>query len=162
MAPCRRLARGLPLVLAGALAACGPSRGLSSATGFDDGALADSVLTLVDSLVAVHQTTPDTGLARRLFPSGDTLLYVEGSSVHSFTGDSLIRRIVHAHGAVRRVDPKVPSRHVRLLGRDGAEVTMRWVVDVVDTAGVHHPWDGPVSVGLARRGDRWIVRTYRE
>ena len=41
-------------------------------------ALADTVITVFDSLIAVHQPHPATALLRRLYPGADTLLYVEG------------------------------------------------------------------------------------
>jgi hypothetical protein len=125
-------------------------------------ALADSLLTLGDSLLAIHQTVPDTALLARLFPPSDSLLYVEGPVIQTIRGDSLARRTMRAHGAVREMHPRASIRHVRLLGRDGAEVTLLWEVDVLDTAGVHHPWSGPITLGVARRGDRWTIRSYRE
>ena len=130
--------------------------------GAEEGAAADSVRSLADSLVAIHQSRPDTALLARLFPPADTLVYVEGSRVQRFTGDSLLRRTLHAHGAVRHMSPRADERHVRMLGRDGAELTIVWTVDVLDTGGVHHPWTGPLTLGVERSGGRWVVRSYRE
>jgi hypothetical protein len=128
----------------------------------DERSTADSVLGLVDSLVAIHQSRPDTALLLRLFPRADTLLYVEGGRLQHFTGDSLLQRTLHAHAGVRHMAPRASERYIRMLGRDAAELTVVWTVDVLDASGVHHPWAGPLTLGVARNDARWVVRTYRE
>ena len=148
----------------GALLGCTSApdiRGIDMADGSSP-ALADSLLSMVDSLLLIHQRIPDTALLGRVFPPSDSLLYVEGSAIQLFRGDSLARRTMRAHAGVRDIHARAPVRHIRLLGRDGAEITVLWEVEVVDTAGVRHPWRGPITLGLARRGNRWTVRTYRE
>src|SRR6185369_8324829 len=125
-------------------------------------ALGDSVATLFDSLVAIHQSRPDTALLGRLFPAADTLLYVEGDTARRFTGDSLLRRTLAAHSMVHEMAPRAVDRAVQLLGHDHAIVNAIWIVDVVDTAGQHHPWRGPLTVITARRSGRWVIAGYRE
>lgn len=125
-------------------------------------ALADTVATLFDSLVAVHQTRPDTALLARLYPAADTVLYVEGTTTHRFTGDSLRRRVEAAHRMVHEARPLARDRQVQLLDRDHAVATALWDVVLVDTARTTHTWRGPVTVVAVRRGGRWVIRTHRE
>ena len=64
-------------------------------------ALTDTVATLFDSLAAIHRDHPDLGLLRRLHPPADTIQFVEGTLIETFTGDSLFRRVRTLHGPVR-------------------------------------------------------------
>ena len=141
--------------------ACGrpEERALTPAAGR---AIADSVATLFDSLVAIHQVRADTALLSRLYPGADTLLYVEALEVRAITGDSLVRRTLHSHATVAAMAPRALERRVQLLDWDNAVLNAIWEVDVVDTAGGHHPWRGPITLVATRRGERWVIRAHRE
>lgn len=123
-------------------------------------ALADSVLTLFDSLSAIHQGQPDTGILRRLHPPEDTVLFIEGNTVESFTGDSLFRRVLASHMPVRQMTQRFSQRRIRLLDADHAILTSREDVEWVDTAGLHS-FHGILTLVASRRGDRWVLRGYR-
>jgi hypothetical protein len=125
-------------------------------------ALADTVATLFDSLVAIHEVRADTALLARLYPGADTLLYVEERDVRAITGDSLLRRTLHSHGAVAAMAPRAVDRRVQILDRDNAVLNAIWEVEIVDTAGGHHPWRGPLTLVATRRGDRWVIPAHRE
>jgi hypothetical protein len=155
----RRAVSAISLTL---VAACVSRGGDLPLTTSEARALADTVLTIVDSLVAVHQTHPDTALLGRLYPGADTILYVEGGTIRTFTGDSLLRRTLAAHAVVRSMSPRILERQVRLLDRQNAILSAVWDVDVVDTTGTHHPWRGPITLAVSRRGDHWVIRSHRE
>jgi hypothetical protein len=124
-------------------------------------ALADTVASLFDSMTAIHRDHPDTGLLRRLHPPSDTLLFIEGSLVERFTGDSLFRRVLAAHVPVRRMTQRFTERTVYLLDPRYALITARESVAWVDTSG-EHEYAGLLTLTLARQGDRWVIRAYRE
>lgn len=161
MRSCRRLLR-IALVVSASACTLHDSAGESELYGGEARALRDTILTLADSLIAIHQARPDTALHARIFPLQDSLLYVEGQDIRTITGEALLLRTVNAHATVRSMSPKAIDRHVEVFGRNAAELTVRWVVDVVDTTGMHHPWEGPLTMGVIRRGNRWVVRSYRE
>lgn len=123
-------------------------------------ALADSVLTLFDSLTAIHRDRPDTGLLRRLHPVADTVLFIEGSHPEAFTGDSLIRRVVASHLPVRSMTQRFAQRRALLLDRSHAVLTAAETVDWVDTAGAHR-YAGLLTLAVSRRQNRWVIRAYR-
>jgi SnoaL-like domain len=123
-------------------------------------ALADSVLTLFDSLSAIHQGQPDTGILRRLHPPEDTLLFIEGNTVESFTGDSLFRRVLASHRPVRQMTQRFSQRRIQLLDADHAILTGQEDVEWVDTAGPHS-FHGILTLVASRRGERWVLRGYR-
>jgi hypothetical protein len=123
-------------------------------------ALADSVLTLFDSLTAIHRDRPDTGLLRRLHPVADTVLFIEGSHPETLTGDSLFRRVVASHVPVRSMTQRFTERRALVLGRDHALLTAAETVDWVDTAGAHR-YAGLLTLAVSRRQNRWVIRMYR-
>jgi hypothetical protein len=123
-------------------------------------ALVDSVLTLFDSLSAVHQGHPDTGMLRRLHPPFDTIMYVEGPSMERLTGDSLFRRVLTLHGPVHEMTQRFPTRSGLLLDADHAVLTATEQVDWVDTAGAHR-YTGLLTIAVSRAGRRWVIRAYR-
>lgn len=123
-------------------------------------ALTDTVTTLFDSLSAIHRDHPDTGLLRRLHPPADTIQFVEGSAIETFTGDSLFRRVVALHGPVRAMNQVFANRTGYLLDANHAILTALEQVDWVDTAGAHQ-YSGVLTVSASRRGRGWIIRTYR-
>ncbi len=123
-------------------------------------ALADSVLTLFDSLTAIHRGQPDTGVLRRLHPPKDTLLFIEGGVIESFTGDSLFRRVLASHVPVRHMTQRFSQRTIQLLDGDHAILTGQEDVDWVDTAGPHR-FHGILTLVASRRGGRWVLRGYR-
>jgi hypothetical protein len=124
--------------------------------------LSDSVATLFDSLIAVHQTKPDTALLLRLYPSRDTMLYIVGDTAQRMSGDSLCRRTIAAHGMVHEMAPRATERVVQVLDRDHAVANAIWTVDVVDSSMQHHPWRGPITIAVVRKLDRWVIRVHRE
>ena len=123
-------------------------------------ALTDTVLTLFDSLAAIHRDRPDTGLLRRLHPPGDTILFIEGSLTESFTGDSLFRRVVASHVPVRRMTQRFSDRRARLLDSQHALLTAAETVDWVDAAGAHQ-YAGLLTLAVSRQGSGWVIRVYR-
>jgi hypothetical protein len=123
-------------------------------------ALADSVLTLFDSLTAIHRDRPDTGLLRRLHPVADTVLFIEGPRAEAFTGDSLFRRVVASHLPVRSMSQRFTARRALVLGRNHALLTAAETVDWVDAAGAHQ-YAGLLTLAASRRQNRWVIRLYR-
>jgi hypothetical protein len=147
------------LTLAGTMTGCG-SVGPKPRPAGHDPALAATVVSLFDSLSAIHQDHPDTGLLRRLHPAADTLLFIEGSLVETFTGDSLFRRVLASHAPVRRMRQTFSERRAHLLDAGTALVTAREAVEWVDTAGTHQ-YAGLLTLAVSRTGDRWVIRAYR-
>jgi hypothetical protein len=123
-------------------------------------ALADSVLTLFDSLSAIHRGQPDTGILRRLHPPEDTVLFIEGNVVESFTGDSLVRRVLASHVPVRQMTQRFSQRRIQLLDIDHAILTGKEDVEWIDTAGPHS-FQGILTLVASRRAGRWVLRGYR-
>lgn len=129
----------------------------------DDGhrqALLDTLATMFDSLAAIHRDHPDTAVLRRLHPPPDTIQFVEGALIESFTGDSLFRRVVALHGPVRAMSQRFTERTGHLLDANHAVLTAVEKVDWVDTRGAHQ-YSGLLTITVSRRGPRWVVRTYR-
>ena len=124
--------------------------------------MSHSTLGLFDSLVAVHQSTPDTGLLRRLYPPRDSLLYVQGGKAFVVSGDSLLRRTLSSHTMVRAMAPAATERRALVVDRNTVVLNAIWTVDVVDTSGAHHPWQGPITLVASRAGPRWVIRAHRE
>ncbi len=122
--------------------------------------LADSVLTLFDSLAAIHRGSPDTGLLRRLHPPADTVLFTEGSLTEAFTGDSLVRRVLASHVPVRAMTQRFTDRKAHLLDRSNALLTASETVEWEDTAGTHR-YAGLMTLAISRRDGAWIIRAYR-
>jgi hypothetical protein len=122
-------------------------------------ALSDTVLTLFDSLAAIHRDHPDSALLRRLHPAADTVLFIEGGQAERMTGDSLARRVLVAHVPVSRMVQRFDSWSTRLLGPDAAIATARETVNWTDTSGEHH-YEGWLTLGLERVGGRWVIRGY--
>ena len=123
-------------------------------------ALGDTVLTLFDSLTAIHRDRPDTGLLRRLHPPQDTVLFIEGSRTESFTGDSLFRRVLAAHVPVRAMAQRFTDRKAHVLSRRHALLTATEIVDWVDTAGAHR-YAGLLTLAASRTPSGWVIRAYR-
>jgi hypothetical protein len=123
-------------------------------------ALPDTLLALFDSMVTIHQAVPDTGLIRRMHPSADTIMFVEGPVVHRFTGDSLVRRVAAAHAHVSSMGPDISQREVLILSNDYAMLTglerVSWTVGAKS-----NQWEGLLTLVVARHGDRWVIRGYR-
>jgi len=123
-------------------------------------ALMDTLTTLFDSLGAIHRDHPDTGVLRRLHPPADTIQFVEGSLIETFTGDSLFRRVLTLHGPVRAMTQRFSSRTGYLLDANHAVLTAVEKVDWVDTTGAHQ-YTGLLTITASRRGHGWMIRTYR-
>lgn len=123
-------------------------------------ALADTVATLFDSLSTIHRDHPDTGLLRRLHPPDDSILFIEGSKSEVFSGDSLFRRVLAAHGPVRTMSQRFSQRTSQILDGDNALLTATEDVDWVDTAGAHK-YSGLLTIAVSRRGRGWVIRAYR-
>ena len=100
-------------------------------------ALADSVVSLFDSLATIHRDHPDTALLRRLHPPAGTVLFIEGSRVEAFTGDSLFRRVIAAHIPVRSMIQRFSERSVHLLDPGNALITAR---EAVEAPPGSEPW----------------------
>jgi hypothetical protein len=122
-------------------------------------ALADSVVSLFDSLAAIHRDHPDTGLLRRLHPPADTVLFIEGPRAEAFTGDSLFRRVLAAHIPVRSMTQRFSARTAHVLDSRNVLITAREAVEWIDTAGAHR-YGGVLSVAISRKGDGWVIRAY--
>lgn len=123
-------------------------------------ALADTVATLFDSLSAIHRDHPDTGLLRRLHPPADSVLFIEGLKSEVFSGDSLFRRVLAAHGPVRSMSQRFSQRTSQILNGNHALVTATEAVAWVDTAGAHE-YSGLLTIAVSRKGRGWVVRAYR-
>jgi hypothetical protein len=123
-------------------------------------ALADTVMTIFDSLAAIHRDHPDTGILRRLHAPADTIQFVEGSLIETFTGDSLFRRVLALHVPVRTMNQRFTNRTAYLLDANHAVLTAAETVDWVDSGGGHQ-YSGVLTITVSRRGDRWVVRSYR-
>jgi hypothetical protein len=123
-------------------------------------ALIDTLGTIFDSLAAIHRDHPDTAVLRRLHPPADTLQFVEGALIETFTGDSLFRRVVHLHGPVRAMSQRFSERTGYLLDANHAVLTAVEKVDWVDAKGAHQ-YSGLLTITVSRRGPRWVIRTYR-
>ncbi len=113
-----------------------------------------------DSIVTIHQAVPDTALIRRMHPSADTILFVEGPTVHRFTGDSLVRRVAGAHAGVSSMGPSIEDRHVLILNADNAMLTGLERVSWTTAEGSHN-WAGLLTLVASRREGRWAFRGYR-
>lgn len=141
------------------LAACGRDGGdapVSRSPAPDVAALT----TLFDSVSAIHRDHPDTGMLRRLHPPGDTLLFVEGSTVELLTGDSLFRRVQALHVPVRTMTQRFTDRSVHLLDESNAVLTASERVDWTDAEGPH-VYAGLLMLVVSRRGPGWVIRAYR-
>jgi hypothetical protein len=123
-------------------------------------ALTDTVLTLFDSLAAIHRDHPDTALLRSLHPPAETIQFVEGPLIESLTGDSLFRRVRALHVPVSAMQQRFTDRSGLLLDADHAVLTASEVVDWTDTTGAHR-YTGLLTITVSRQGDRWVVRSYR-
>jgi hypothetical protein len=123
-------------------------------------ALIDTVLTIFDSLAAIHRDHPDTAILRRLHPPTDTIQFVEGSLIEALTGDSLFRRVRALHIPVRAMQQRFTDRTAQLLDANHAVLTAAEQVEWVDTKGAHQ-YSGLLTITVSRRGDRWVVRSYR-
>lgn len=123
-------------------------------------ALGDSLLTLFDSVSAIHSAIPDTGLLRRLHPPADTLLFVEGTTVEHMTGDSLFRRVLAAHGPVTSMTQEFTGRSVQLLDRHTAVLTAVETVHWNDHLGPH-AFQGLMTLVVSRVHGRWVIRAVR-
>lgn len=119
-----------------------------------------ALATLFDSLSAIHRDHPDTGMLRRLHPPGDTLLFVEGSTVEMLTGDSLFRRVQALHIPVRTMAQRFTARSVHLIDESKAVLTATERVDWTDAAGPH-VYAGLLTLVVSRRGPGWVIRAYR-
>jgi Domain of unknown function (DUF4440) len=149
---------GRPLLLLLAFVGC--ANPPQERAGTPSPALADTLLSLFDSMVTIHQAIPDTALLRRMHPAGDTIMFVEGPVVHRFTGDSLVRRVAAAHHGVSSMGPAIDDRYVQLMGGDHAILTgrerVRWT-----SGGQDHEWEGLLTLVAARGPGRWVIRGYR-
>jgi hypothetical protein len=123
-------------------------------------ALIDSVSTIFDSLAAIHRDHPDTGLLRRLHPPEDSIQFVEGPVIEVITGDSLFRRVRALHVPVSAMQQRFADRTAQLLDVNHAVLTATEQVDWTDTKGPHR-YSGLLTITVSRRGDRWVVRSYR-
>lgn len=123
-------------------------------------ALADPALSLFDSLSAIHRDHPDTSLLRRLHPAADTVLFIEGSRIEAFTGDSLFRRVLAAHKPVRSMTQRFSARTAHVLDADNVLITARETVEWTDTAGAHR-YGGVLTLAIGRTGDGWVIRAYQ-
>jgi hypothetical protein len=121
---------------------------------------ADSVLTLFDSLAAIHRDHPDMSLFRRLHPSADTILYVEGTRIERMTGDSLFRRVAALHVPVKTMHQRFWNRSAHFLDAQHAVLTASERVDWVDQNGPH-VYEGLLTIDVSRRGRGWVIRAYR-
>jgi hypothetical protein len=122
--------------------------------------LGDTLLTLFDSVSAIHSTHPDTSLLRRLHPVNDTLVFIEGDRVEALTGDSLFRRVVALHRPVTTMTQEFTERRARVFDAATAFLSAAERVRWVDATGPHE-WRGLLTLLVIRRGDRWIIRAYR-
>ena len=123
-------------------------------------ALNDTVLSLFDSVAAIHTTHPDTGLLRRLHPLADTLLYIEGNITESFTGDSLFRRVRALHEPVRFMEQRFTDRQARIIDQNAAMLHASESVAWEDATG-RHEFHGLMTLVVARVMGRWVIRGYR-
>ena len=123
-------------------------------------ALIDTVLTIFDSLSAIHRDHPDTAILRGLHPPADTIQFVEGSLIEAVTGDSLFRRVRALHVPVLAMQQRFTNRTGQLLDANHAVLTAAEQVDWVDAKGAHR-YSGLLTITVSRRGDRWAVRSYR-
>lgn len=123
-------------------------------------ALIDTVLTIFDSLAAVHRDHPDTAILRALHPPADTLQFVEGSVIEALTGDSLFRRVRALHVPVSAMQQRFTDRTAQLLDANHAVLTAAEQVDWSDAKGVHR-YSGLLTITVSRLRDRWVVRSYR-
>ena len=123
-------------------------------------ALIDTVLTMFDSLAAIHRDHPDTALLRSLHPPAETIQFVEGPLIETLTGDSLFHRVRALHVPVTAMQQRFPERTGLLLDADHAVLTATEVVDWTDTTGEHR-YSGILTITVSRQGDRWVVRSYR-
>jgi hypothetical protein len=80
--------------------------------------------------------------------------------IETFTGDSLFRRVLALHGPVRAMNQRFTNRTGYLLDANHAVLTAVEKVDWLDTRG-DHQYSGLLTITVSRRGDRWVVRTYR-
>lgn len=115
---------------------------------------------LFDSVSAIHRDHPDTGMLRRLHPPGDTILFVEGSTVERLTGDSLFRRVQALHVPVGTMAQRFTARSVHLVDESNAVLTASERVEWTDAAGPHL-YAGLLTLVVSRRGPRWVIRAYR-
>jgi hypothetical protein len=126
----------------------------------DRQALIDTVSTLFDSLAAIHRDHPDTGILRRLHPPADSIQFVEGRLIETLTGDSLFRRVLELHVPVHAMRQQFTERTGYLLDQHHAVLTAVEKVDWADATGAHQ-YAGLLTISVSRRGNRWIIRTYR-
>lgn len=147
------------LLCAAAVAGCG-GPGVVVVTADHYRALGDTVLTILDSVSAIHSDQPDMGILARLHPATDSILYVEGVVVETFTGDSLHRRVEALHRPVRSMSQRFSERRVTLLDPNNAVITAVEDVNWVDANGPHQ-FHGLMSIVVSRRGRHWVIRAYR-
>ncbi len=153
-----RVQRGLQGALLLLLACTHP--GAAPLTEGHRAALGDSLLTLFDSLSAIHTGHPDSGLLRRLHPPLDTLTFIEGGVVEQLTGDSLFRRVLALHRPVHEMTQRFTERRAQVLDRNTVVLTAAETVHWGDTAGVHD-WGGLLTLVVTRTEGGWVIRTYR-
>lgn len=123
-------------------------------------ALSDTLVTLFDSLSAIHTTHPDSALLTRMHPAGDSVMFVEGGKIERFTGDSLVRRVLAMHVPVSQMNQRFTQRSAMVFDQDNALVTAAEEVNWNDSAGSHE-YHGVLSLVLMRVGDRWVIRRYQ-
>lgn len=141
------------------LAACGPE-GPDAPVERPPAPDVAALATLFDSVSVIHQDHPDTGMLRRLHPPGDTVLFVEGSTVELLTGDSLFRRVQALHVPVRTMTQRFTARSVHLVDESNAVLTASERVEWTDAAGPHL-YAGLLTLVVSRRGPGWVIRAYR-
>ncbi len=154
--PSTLLALGTATLLVGA---CASPAEITPLSAREHVALRDSVLTMFDSLGAIHTTHPDAALLRRLHPSGDTLLFVENGRLERLTGDSLARRVLTLHGPVTSMVQQFTERTALLFDRHSAWISAVETVSWSDRSGSHH-YRGVLTLAVVRKDGRWFIRAY--
>ena len=147
----------LGLILAGG-SGCAPTD-LPPLSPSHRAALADTVLTLFDSVSAIHSAHPDTGILRRLHPPTDSLVFREGGVTEVFTGDSLFRRVLALHVPVRAMTQRFTERKALVPDVNTGIISAVEDVDWVDDRGPHR-FHGVITLMVAREGGGWVVRAY--
>lgn len=122
-------------------------------------ALGDTVLTIFDSVSAMHSAHPDTGILRRLHPPSDSLVFAEGGVIEVLTGDSLFRRVLALHVPVSAMSQRFTERRAQVVDRSIAILWATEDVDWVDASGPHQ-FHGQLTLVVTRRGRGWVIRSY--
>lgn len=151
-----RVSLFLVSIIAGSVA-CGPTSAPLSAA--HRSALADTLLTIFDSVSAIHTAHPDTGLLRRLHPPADSLVFKEGGVPEVVTGDSLFRRVLALHVPVRAMTQRFTERRGFVQDVNTGLISAIEDVDWVDTKGPHQ-YHGALTMVVVRQAGRWVVRAY--